>query len=172
MKTFRKENGGYALLYVMVVIVVVCAIVMAICTSAMENYKAQQDSVSLMEIKYAVMGEVEKKLAIVNMGYSVSKEETSAPESAYEEYLKNNIQIDKIDKVNNIDPVPENLYTFTIRESSKDMGISETNDVEVTVTVEVQVVISEDVNVNHYVVTPANIKIMTYDVAVHNGGAA
>lgn len=164
MKTFRKENGGYALLYVMVVIVVVCAIVMAICTSAMENYKAQQDSVSLMEKKYAVMGEVEKKLAIVNMGYSVSKEDSSDPIDDYADYLEDNIQVKDIENVS------ENLYKFMIEEKSNGMGISETNDVEVTVTVEVQVAISE--SETHYAVTPANIKIMTYDVAVHNGGAA
>ena len=74
IRTFRKETGGYALLYVMVVIIVVAAIVMVICTNAMENYKAQQDSVSLMEKKYAVMGEVEKKLAILEENFTLEGE--------------------------------------------------------------------------------------------------
>ncbi|MBQ2996132.1 MAG: hypothetical protein IJE22_02715 [Oscillibacter sp.] len=63
MKTFRKEQGGYALLSVAVVVSVVCAIVMLISASAVKNYQSQQDSVAQMQAKYAAMGEVEKILA-------------------------------------------------------------------------------------------------------------
>jgi len=62
IRTFRKEQGGYALMYVMVIIIVVMAVVMVICTTAMQNYKAQQESVSRMADKYAAEGEVEKIL--------------------------------------------------------------------------------------------------------------
>ena len=60
MKTFRKDTGGYALLYVMVVVAVVCSIVMIISASAVKNYRAQQDSVERMLDKYAAVGEIEK----------------------------------------------------------------------------------------------------------------
>lgn len=66
IKTFRKDTGGYALLYVMVVVAVVCSIVMIISASAVKNYQTQQDSVARMADKYAAEGEIEKILAEMN----------------------------------------------------------------------------------------------------------
>ena len=63
IKTFRKEQGGYALLSVMLVVSVVCAVVMLISASAVKNYQAQQDSVAQMQAKYAAMGEIEMVFA-------------------------------------------------------------------------------------------------------------
>ena len=63
MKNLRKNTGGYALLYVMVVIILLCAVAMMVCTVAMQNLQAQQKSVEQMEAKYEAQGEVEKILA-------------------------------------------------------------------------------------------------------------
>lgn len=63
MRTFQKEQGGYALLSVMLVVSVVCAVVMLISASAVKNYQAQQASVARMQDKYAAMGEIEMVLA-------------------------------------------------------------------------------------------------------------
>ena len=58
MRTFRKDTGGYALLYVMVAVVVVCAVVMAVCSTALDNLAAQRSSVERMQAKYAAQGDV------------------------------------------------------------------------------------------------------------------
>lgn len=65
MKNLRKNTGGYALLYVMVVIILLCAVAMMVCTVAMQNLQAQQKSVEQMQEKYEAQGEVEKLKAQV-----------------------------------------------------------------------------------------------------------
>lgn len=65
IKTFQKEQGGYALAYVMIVILVIMSVVMIVCTTAMKNYEAQQDSVARMADKYAAEGEIEKQIAVI-----------------------------------------------------------------------------------------------------------
>ena len=60
MKSLRKDTGGYALLYVMVIVFVLCAISMMICTVALRNLQSQEASVERMEEKYAAEGEIEK----------------------------------------------------------------------------------------------------------------
>ena len=158
IRTFKKENGGYALLYVMVVIVVVCAIVMAICTSAMENYKAQQDSVTQMQAKYAVMGEVEKKLAVLEEDFSLS---VALDADSYKDYLvyeqgfrEDGLTVDG----------EGTQYTVTFVE------VGESN--RITVEVEVKVDITEVDEQIH--VSPHNNRnsIKMYAVEAVEGGAA
>lgn len=60
MKSLRKEKGGYALLYVLVIVMVLVAISMMICTVALRNLQSQQAAVERMADKYAAQGEIEK----------------------------------------------------------------------------------------------------------------
>lgn len=77
MRNLRKDQGGYALLYVLVVIILLCAVAMMICTVSMQNLTAQQKSVERMVDKYAAQGEVEKILAQIS-SISVTKSATSS----------------------------------------------------------------------------------------------
>ena len=60
MKSLRKEKGGYALLYVLVIVMVLVAISMMICTVALRNLQSQQAAVERMAEKYAAQGEIER----------------------------------------------------------------------------------------------------------------
>ena len=60
IQSLRKEKGGYALLYVMVVVMVLCAISMMICTVALRNLQSQEASVRRMQDLYAAESEIEK----------------------------------------------------------------------------------------------------------------
>lgn len=65
MKKFQKgSNDGYALLYVLIVILVLCAIAMAICTVALRNFQSQERSVAQMQKLYQAEGEIEKFVAL------------------------------------------------------------------------------------------------------------
>lgn len=65
MKKFQKgNNNGYALLYVLIVIMVLCAIAMAICTIALRNFQSQERSVAQMRQLYQAEGEIEKFVAL------------------------------------------------------------------------------------------------------------
>ena len=63
MRNFRKETGGYALAYVLIVILVLCAIAMTICTIALRNYQGQVRAVAQTQQLYQAEGEIEKFVA-------------------------------------------------------------------------------------------------------------
>ena len=114
MKKLRKGNGGYALVYVLIVVLVLCAVAVSVCTAALKNYQAQEESVRQTRQLYQAEGEIEKFVALAEAvsnvssrltvsGTYVSKDaatEDAATENAvkdkakdaaktkYEEYLK------------------------------------------------------------------------------------
>ena len=45
MKKLRTDTGGYALIHVLIIVLVLCAVAVTICTAALENYQEQEDSV-------------------------------------------------------------------------------------------------------------------------------
>ena len=45
MKKLRTDNGGYALVYVLIVVLVLCAVAVSVCTAALKNYQAQERSI-------------------------------------------------------------------------------------------------------------------------------
>jgi len=61
-RCFTAE-GGYILLYVMVVILTLCILAASICTSAVRNLKVQQASAEHMEFVYEAEGVVERFVA-------------------------------------------------------------------------------------------------------------
>ena len=63
MRSLRKETGGYALAYVLIVILVLCAIAMTICTIALRNYQGQVRAVAQTQQIYQAEGEIEKLIA-------------------------------------------------------------------------------------------------------------
>lgn len=64
MRSVRKETGGYALAYVLIVILVLCAIAMAICTIALRNYQGQVRAVAQTQQLYQAEGEIEIFVAL------------------------------------------------------------------------------------------------------------
>lgn len=93
MKHLKKDTGGYALLYVLVIVMVLVAISMMICTVALRNLQSQQAAVERMADKYAAQGEIEKikakieALKTIETGDTKGKAEESAC-SAYEATIR------------------------------------------------------------------------------------
>ena len=110
MKKLRTDNGGYALVYVLIVVLVLCAVAVSVCTAALKNYQAQEESVRQTQQLYQAEGEIEKFVALAEAVSNVSSRltvsgttyvsEDAATENAvknkakdeaktkYEEYLK------------------------------------------------------------------------------------
>ena len=109
MKKLRKDNGGYALVYVLIVVLVLCAVAVSVCTAALKNYQAQERSIRQTQQLYQAEGEIEKFVALAEAVSNVSSRltvsgtyvsEDAATEDAvknkakdeaktkYEEYLK------------------------------------------------------------------------------------
>lgn len=109
MKKLWKDNGGYALAYVLIVVLVLCAVAVSVCTAALKNYQAQEESIRQTRQLYQAEGEIEKFVALAEAVSNVSSRltvsgtyvsEDAATENAvenkakdeaktkYEEYLK------------------------------------------------------------------------------------
>lgn len=64
MKKLRKDNGGYALVYVLIVVLVLCAVAVSVCTAALKNYQAQERSIRQTRQLYQAEGEIERFVAL------------------------------------------------------------------------------------------------------------
>lgn len=64
MKKLRTDTGGYALIYVLIVVLVLCAVAVSVCTAALKNYQAQERSIRQTRQLYQAEGEIEKFVAL------------------------------------------------------------------------------------------------------------
>lgn len=64
MKKLWKDNGGYALIYVLIVVLVLCAVAVSVCTAALKNYQAQEESIRQTRQLYQAEGEIERFVAL------------------------------------------------------------------------------------------------------------
>ena len=92
MKKLRKDNGGYALAYVLIVVLVLCAVAVSVCTAALKNYQAQEESVRQTRQLYQAEGEIEKFVALAEDVSSLQESaecesEDDAKVEAKEKYL-------------------------------------------------------------------------------------
>lgn len=92
MKKLRKDTGGYALVYVLIVVLVLCAVAVSVCTAALKNYQAQERSIRQTQQLYQAEGEIEKFVALAEDVHllEVSAEhdtKEAAEEEAKEKYL-------------------------------------------------------------------------------------
>ena len=73
MKKLWKDNGGYALIYVLIVVLVLCAVAVSVCTAALKNYQAQERSIRQTQQLYQAEGEIEKFVALAEDVSSLQK---------------------------------------------------------------------------------------------------
>lgn len=77
MKKLWKDNGGYALIYVLIVVLVLCAVAVSVCTAALKNYQAQERSIRQTQQLYQAEGEIEKFVALAEDVSSLQESEES-----------------------------------------------------------------------------------------------
>lgn len=89
MKKLWKDNGGYALIYVLIVVLVLCAVAVSVCTAALKNYQAQEESVRQTRQLYQAEGEIEKFVALAEdvhlLEFSAEHDTKEAAEKAAKE---------------------------------------------------------------------------------------
>lgn len=96
MKKLRTDNGGYALAYVLIVVLVLCAVAVSVCTAALKNYQAQERSIRQTQQLYQAEGEIEKFVALAedvhlltdSAEYDLQDEAKKAAKTAYLTYLQ------------------------------------------------------------------------------------
>ena len=96
----RKHDEGYALVFVLVVVVVLSVIAIALMTGALKNLQAQSSSIERMEDKYVAEGMIEVVVTTLNVelskynpGFTVLSSESIAEcrseiASAVDDYLQ------------------------------------------------------------------------------------
>lgn len=128
MKKLWKDNGGYALIYVLIVVLVLCAVAVSVCTAALKNYQAQEESVRQTRQLYQAEGEIEKFVALAEEVGSLTdsaecdseSEAKDKAKAAYETYLKSLVN------------PPTSGYTLTL--DSGDTGDSVSSSCKFTLT--------------------------------------
>ena len=128
MKKLRTDTGGYALIYVLIIVLVLCAVAVTICTAALENYQAQEESVRQTQQLYQAEGEIEKFVALAEEVSSLTdsaecdseSEAKDKAKAAYETYLKSLVN------------PPTSGYTLTL--DSGDTGDSVSSSCKFTLT--------------------------------------
>lgn len=96
MKKLWKDNGGYALAYVLIVVLVLCAVAVSVCTAALKNYQAQERSIRQTQQLYQAEGEIEKFVALAedvhlltdSAEYDSQDDAKKAAKEAYLTYLQ------------------------------------------------------------------------------------
>lgn len=96
MKKLWKDNGGYALVYVLIVVLVLCAVAVSVCTAALKNYQAQERSIRQTQQLYQAEGEIEKFVALAedvsslqdSAEYDSEDDAKAEAKAAYVEHLK------------------------------------------------------------------------------------
>ena len=68
----KKRNEGYALPFVLVVLIVMCLIVVGIMDFSLRNLKSQQNTILRMEAKYEAAGQIEQIIATLENNKSGS----------------------------------------------------------------------------------------------------
>ena len=96
MKKLRTDNGGYALVYVLIVVLVLCAVAVSVCTAALKNYQEQERSIRQTRQLYQAEGEIEKFVALAedvsslqdSAEYDSEDDAKAEAKAAYVEHLK------------------------------------------------------------------------------------
>lgn len=109
MKKLWKDNGGYALVYVLIVVLVLCAVAVSVCTAALKNYQAQERSIRQTQQLYQAEGEIEKFVALAEdvhlLEFSAEHDtKEAAEEKAREAYLTYLIAVSETVRSCNYDP--------------------------------------------------------------------
>lgn len=79
----KGRKGGYVLVYVLIVIVIVSALGLAVCSASLRNLQVQAAAVHQMKDKYAAEGEIERFCAwLLKQGASFETTVTNYPTPA------------------------------------------------------------------------------------------
>ena len=125
MKKLWKDNGGYALVYVLIVVLVLCAVAVSVCTAALKNYQAQEESVRQTQQLYQAEGEIEKFVALAEAVSNVSSRLTVSgtyvsEDAATEDAVKNKAKDEAKTKYEEYLNSLASGYTLTLDTSHSD----------------------------------------------------
>ena len=126
----KRNEDGYVLVYVMVVVFVLCAIATALITQTIHTMAAQKKMVERMQDKYVAMGAIERAVAEIDeiylaaspISYEDSFESSALP--AGKTYLETSITSLSFVDILSITPQPNGTWEISINATHNSTSVS------------------------------------------------
>lgn len=167
MKKLRTDNGGYALVYVLIVVLVLCAVAVSVCTAALKNYQAQERSIRQTQQLYQAEGEIEKFVALAEDVSSLTKyygySENAAKVEAKKAY-RTHLEEDVLREVSDCTLPPDDDDTDTDVNSCTFTLICENAAVHIETKIKMN--LKYEVNIEKQETLPDGTKKITYTAEV------
>lgn len=162
----KKRDEGYALAFVLVVVVVICLVAVSMMTVSLRNLEAQTASVERMKDKYEAQGIVEQIVSSIDSGFKCAKLAAEHPvESSLEDHfskLNSAVKTVKVDVAN-----ASGGNSFTAKMTINALS----NDGSVQVNAVIAIVANVTEGTNEYIVSNPNVTYISHEVVSNGGGA-
>lgn len=114
----KKQDDGYVLVLVLVVMVVLGIVSAGLMTLGLSNLKSQRASVQRMEDKYAAMGQIEKAEAALRQKTVIKRDTATEPTVQIEAWLKAIPEVAAANAVMDVTVTEESSAADAIRKGS------------------------------------------------------
>ena len=162
----RKRDEGYALAFVLVVVVVICLVAVSMMTVSLRNLEAQTASVERMKDKYEAQGIVEQIVSSIDLEFKCAKLAVAHPvESSLEYHFRELNSAVKDVEVNVANATEGNSFTAKLVISAL------SNDGSVQVNAVIAIVANVTDGTNEYIVSNPNVTYISHEVVSNGGGA-
>lgn len=169
MKHLKKDTSGYALLYVLVIVMVLTAISMMICIVALRNLQSQETAVERMADKYAAQGEIERIKAQKSTDLSIDLGTNGSEEDAKKAYV-NAMCSAEPSVYSLIDGHPKQLMITVSDGNTKIIAVLEVEDVTIQ-SREIEAPDPSQATETHYTLKAVSTSFISYTIE-NTGGAA
>lgn len=166
----KKNDDGYVLPFVLVVLIVMALVATTALSAALRNINTQQNFIKRMEVRYMAEGEIERVRAeLMNpSGYTVSVSVGETEKDAIQKKIEAtcNTELDfnigegdiDVSPVEPLNPPGDFTCIFTLVSTASE----DSNNVTVTATMELKGKIQQ--NSGSYMITPTGMKYLSYEI--------
>lgn len=151
----KKRNEGYALPFVLVVMVVLCAVAVAILSASLKNLQSQQAVTEKMQAQYEAQGAIEKVIAVLE-----SKQKL-------EGFGKSFLTAEFQDGVKFEEPYDETENGVT---AVKFKVVAESGTVQIECVLAISGTVEKDTSTGLYNITSPQISYSSYIIGTAEGG--
>lgn len=169
----RKNNDGYVLPFVLVVMIVLCIISTSLMTAALRNLQMQQRFTERMVDKYAAQGEIEKAVAQLQQEIVIEGESEELTAEEVAEALKSTndciLEVIPVDKTAGEDETAEKEKSFDFTLSLRSSSEATTIDCVVALSAEYTSEQVVETSQYKYTIKVTNLTYQSYEISTGGG---
>ena len=188
----KRNDEGFALAYVVVVIFILCSIAIALMSSTLRTLQAQENMVQRMKDKYEAMGEIERQIAEFEAEWSKTVNSTDGYTSDtglkdealsfFSEFLVNLNLISNENDVDYSEDPDDNSWEYVyicpieFEESRNDVTINAVVDISIGINEDVTEEIPDQLEpipeiTETYIIQVFDISFSSYEITSNGGGS-